>query len=63
MLVDESTIHDNPVGVGFGRTEPVTDSDLPMLMATALLAATAIVVFSIIVDVLYAVIDPRVRLS
>mgnify|MGYP001033812855 FL=1 len=50
-------------GIGRLAVRAVTDSDLPMLMATVLLAATAIVVFSIIVDVLYAVIDPRVRLS
>lgn len=50
-------------GIGRLALRAVTDSDLPMLMATVLLAAAAIVVFSIIVDILYAVIDPRVRLS
>ena len=34
VLVDESTIHDTPVGVGFGRTEPVTDSDLQLSRST-----------------------------
>lgn len=32
-------------------------------MATVVLAAAAIVVMNVIVDSLYAVIDPRVRLS
>jgi peptide/nickel transport system permease protein len=32
-------------------------------MATVLLAAVFIVIANIVVDVLYAVIDPRVRLS
>ena len=50
---------------GIGRLSilSVLNSDLPMLMATVLLAAAAIVVFNVIVDALYAVIDPRVRLS
>jgi peptide/nickel transport system permease protein len=34
-----------------------------MLMATVLLAAAAIVVFNVIVDAMYALIDPRIRLS
>ena len=32
-------------------------------MATVLLAASFIVVSNVVVDMLYAVIDPRVRLS
>ncbi|GHH62465.1 ABC transporter permease [Streptosporangium violaceochromogenes] len=50
-------------GLGQLSIRAVTNSDLPMLMATVLVAAGAIVVFNIIVDVMYAVIDPRVRLS
>jgi peptide/nickel transport system permease protein len=50
-------------GIGRLSIQAVLNSDLPMLMATVLLAAAAIVVFNVIVDALYAVIDPRVRLS
>ncbi|WP_371779375.1 ABC transporter permease [Streptosporangium subroseum] len=50
-------------GVGQLSIRAVTSSDLPMLMATVLVAAGAIVVFNIIVDIMYAFIDPRVRLS
>jgi peptide/nickel transport system permease protein len=50
-------------GVGQLSIKAVISSDLPMLMATVLVAAGAIVVFNIIVDVMYAFIDPRVRLS
>ncbi|MEU0516229.1 ABC transporter permease [Streptosporangium sp. NPDC006007] len=50
-------------GLGQLSIRAVTNSDLPMLMATVLVAAGAIVVFNIVVDVLYAFIDPRVRLS
>lgn len=50
---------------GLGRTavEAVRLGDLPTIMATVLLAAFFIVVANIVVDLLYAVIDPRVRLG
>jgi peptide/nickel transport system permease protein len=50
---------------GMGRTavDAVRAGDLPTIMATVLVAATFIVIANIVVDVLYAVIDPRVRLN
>jgi len=50
---------------GMGRTaiDAVRAGDLPTIMATVLVAATFIVVANIVVDVLYAVIDPRVKLG
>ena len=50
---------------GLGRTavQAVNDLNLPVVMATVLLAAFFIIVMNIIVDVLYSVIDPRVRLG
>jgi peptide/nickel transport system permease protein len=49
---------------GLGRTvwDAVREGDLPTLMATVLIAALFVVVANIAVDVLYAYIDPRVRL-
>ena len=49
---------------GLGRTavDAVRAGDLPTIMATVLIAAVFIVVANIVVDLLYAVIDPRVRL-
>jgi peptide/nickel transport system permease protein len=49
---------------GLGRTavDAVRAGDLPTIMATVLVAAAFIVVANIVVDVLYAVIDPRVKL-
>ena len=38
-------------------------TDLPIISACVLIAATLIVVANIVVDVLYSVIDPRVRLT
>ncbi|NRQ34175.1 ABC transporter permease [Nonomuraea sp. NN258] len=50
-------------GIGRLSINAVFDSDLPTLMAVVLVAAGAIVIMSVVVDALYAVIDPRVRLS
>ena len=41
----------------------LTDYDLPIIVATTLLAATFVVVMNLIVDILYAFIDPRVRVA
>jgi peptide/nickel transport system permease protein len=38
------------------------DQDLPVLIGLVLVAGTAVIVANIVVDVLYAYIDPRVRL-
>ncbi|MBH5336823.1 ABC transporter permease [Streptomyces pactum] len=50
-------------GLGRLAVESVAEKDLPMLMGVMLFSCTAIVVANIIVDALYAVIDPRVRLA
>jgi len=49
-------------GVGALSVDAVTTQDLPVIIGTVLLAAFFIVVANLIVDVLYAVLDPRVRL-
>lgn len=50
---------------GLGRTavDAVRSGDMPTIMAVVLLAAVFIVIANILVDVLYTVIDPRVRLG
>ncbi|WP_447039758.1 ABC transporter permease [Streptomyces sp. DSM 118878] len=50
-------------GIGDLSVRAVNTSDLPMLLGVVLVAATAIVLFNIIVDAVYALIDPRVRLA
>ncbi|WP_030145828.1 ABC transporter permease [Streptomyces violaceorubidus] len=50
-------------GIGRLALQSVIDKDLPMLMGVMLISAALIIVFNLIVDALYAVIDPRVRLS
>ncbi|RDI67971.1 ABC transporter permease [Nocardia pseudobrasiliensis] len=53
----------NLPGVGQLAANSVQDSDLPVMMAVVLLASAAVVVANIVVDIVYAFIDPRVRLG
>lgn len=50
---------------GLGRLAigAVTEYDLPTITATVLVAAVFVIVANLVVDILYAAIDPRVRLS
>ena len=50
-------------GLGRLAINAVTDYDLPTITASTLIAASFIIVANIVVDVLYAALDPRVRLS
>jgi len=50
-------------GLGRLALQSVLEADLPIITGTVLVAGFFIVVANIIVDLLYAVIDPRVRLS
>jgi len=52
----------NLPGLGALAVDSVTDSDLPVIVGITLVTATFIIVANLIVDLLYAVIDPRVRL-
>ncbi len=50
-------------GLGKQILDSITNQDLPVIIAIVILASTFIVVANIVVDVFYAVLDPRVRLS
>ncbi|MFE5396497.1 ABC transporter permease [Streptomyces sp. NPDC056568] len=50
-------------GIGRLAVQAVNQSDLPMQLGVTVLAAGAIVFFNIIVDAVYALIDPRIRLA
>lgn len=60
-LVTESIF--NLPGLGKLTLAAVVNSDLPILVATTLVAAVFIVVANAIVDVLYGYLDPRVRVK
>jgi peptide/nickel transport system permease protein len=50
-------------GVGQYAVQAIDDNDLPPILGVTLLAAFFVVVANLVVDVLYAAADPRVRLS
>lgn len=50
-------------GLGNIAITAVNNLDLPILVATTLLAGVFVVVANLIVDILYAAIDPRVRIA
>ena len=50
-------------GIGGLAIGSVVDADLPIITGTVLLGATFVIVANLVVDILYAVIDPRVRLT
>jgi peptide/nickel transport system permease protein len=50
-------------GLGQLAVQSVTNQDLPVIIGIVLLAAAFIVVANIVVDAVYAVLDPRVRLG
>ena len=51
----------NIPGIGRLAYDSIQTSDLPMIQGTVLLGAFFIILFNLVVDVLYAFIDPRVR--
>jgi len=53
----------NLPGLGKLSIDSVLDADLPVITAVVLVAATFVIVANLVVDLLYAVIDPRVRLT
>jgi peptide/nickel transport system permease protein len=50
-------------GLGKYAIDAISDNDLPKVLGVTLLAAFFIIIANLVVDVLYAVIDPRVRLT
>jgi peptide/nickel transport system permease protein len=53
----------NLPGMGRLAIESVTDYDLPVIVGTVTVAATFVIVANLVVDMLYAAIDPRVRIA
>jgi peptide/nickel transport system permease protein len=48
-------------GVGWYAAQAVQDLDLPPIMGVTIYATFFIVVFSVVVDLVYALLDPRIR--
>jgi peptide/nickel transport system permease protein len=52
----------NLPGLGFQAIRAITSNDLPIIIGVVVIATTAIVIANLVIDILYAVLDPRVRL-
>jgi peptide/nickel transport system permease protein len=50
-------------GVGKLAADSIAKNDQPVIMGVTLLAAAFVVVGNVVVDVLYTVLDPRVRIT
>ena len=50
-------------GLGQGAVAAISNGDLPTIIAFVLIASAFVVVANIVVDLVYAVLDPRVRIS
>jgi peptide/nickel transport system permease protein len=50
-------------GLGHLTYQAITEKDLPVIMGVTIVAAIFLVVANLIVDLIYAVLDPRVSYS
>ena len=50
-------------GIGFYAVQAINNNDLPKVLGVTLFGAVFVIFASLIVDLLYAVLDPRVRVS
>jgi peptide/nickel transport system permease protein len=50
-------------GLGYEAVQAISQSDLPVILGVTLFAAFFVIMANLVVDLLYAVVDPRVRLG
>ena len=50
-------------GLGFVTIKAVQSLDFPVVMGSTLIVALIFILINIFVDILYAVVDPRIRLT
>jgi peptide/nickel transport system permease protein len=53
----------NIPGIGRLAVSAITNSDLPIILGTTLVAAGFVILMNLVVDIVYAALDPRVRYS
>ncbi len=49
-------------GIGYTAVHAINQQDLPVVIGVVIVASAGVIVANLIVDILYAVLDPRVRL-
>ena len=50
-------------GLGYMPVVSIEQQDLPVIIGIVIVAAAAVVIANIVVDVVYATLEPRVRLN
>ena len=50
-------------GLGYESVQAITTQDLPVIIGIVIVASAAVILANILVDIGYAVLDPRVRLN
>ncbi|MER6630149.1 ABC transporter permease [Streptomyces sp. NPDC000987] len=60
-ILTESTF--NLPGLGRAVLDAIKNQDLPIILGVTLITSLAVLIANLVVDILYAVIDPRVRLA
>lgn len=66
LLLGGAVLTESTFGIpGLGRLsiDSIRSGDLPMVLGVVLITSTSIVIINLIVDLLYAIVDPRVRLG
>jgi peptide/nickel transport system permease protein len=49
-------------GLGYEAVHAINDQNLPLIIGITIIASAAVITANIVVDMMYAVLDPRVRL-
>jgi len=50
-------------GLGYTAVTAITQQDLPVVIGVTIVASAGVIIANLLVDILYAVIDPRVRVN
>jgi peptide/nickel transport system permease protein len=50
-------------GLGYTAVQAITQQDLPVVIGVTIVASAGVIIANLLVDILYAVIDPRVRVN
>ena len=50
-------------GIGLYAVQSIQDKDMPVIQGITLIAAAAITIMNTVVDVLYGVVDPRIKVQ
>jgi peptide/nickel transport system permease protein len=50
-------------GLGWWTIQSTFTFDLPIIIGVVIFASIMVIIFNLLIDLLYAVIDPRIRLA